>query len=189
MELGQFLHENKEDILERWTAEVLSTYSADAARIFGRQLNRFANPIGYNVRQGLLELYDAIAAGKIGDQLSNHLEELVKIRAVQAFTPSESVAFVFYFKRIVRAVSGKSQQPISADDLATLDGRVDAAALSIFDCYMDCRERLHQVRIHELESNRFIYTDLARCPSSIMKEEDAGSAKILPMSRNGETQT
>lgn len=181
MILKLFLAEHKDAILERWVTEVLATYSPDAATIFGRQKNRFANPIGYNVRQGLTELYDALAAGQISDRLSNYLEELVKIRAVQAFTPSESVAFVFYLKRIVRAVSDKAKENIDAVALAELDGRIDAAALSIFDCYMECRERLHKVRIGELESNRYIYTDFSRCPSAMMKQELEEKAKIVPM--------
>ncbi len=44
-------------------------------------------------------------------------------------------------------------------------------ALQVFDCYMGCRERLHQVRIGELESNRHLMTDRAICPSRLTRDK------------------
>ena len=47
MSLIDLLTENKADIVEKWIDHVLNCYPADTARIFKRQRDRFANPVGH----------------------------------------------------------------------------------------------------------------------------------------------
>lgn len=170
MGLETLLAEQKAYMLEHWVKLVLETYSPDAARIFGKQKDRFANPIGYNVKAGLAELFEVLA-GTEQPQLGRQMEELVKVRAVQQFAPSAAVSFIFLFKDIVRDFADKQKVELDSKALATLDRRVDQVAMQVFDLYMACRERLHKVRIQELESNRHILTDRAKCASRILREE------------------
>lgn len=170
MALKTLLAEQRHDIVDNWVKQVLATYSLDAAQIFHRQKDRFANPIGYNVKAGLTELYDSLIGDKV-TELGKQMEELVKVRAVQQFQPSDSVAFVFLIKGIVRQFAEKLKVEPEPGDLFAFDGRVDIMALQIFDCYMGCRERLHQIRIGELESNRHILTDYAICPSRLARDK------------------
>lgn len=170
MALKTFLTEQKHYIVDDWVKQVLATYSPDAAQIFHRKKDRFANPIGYNVKAGLAECYDSL----VGDgqpELGRQMEELIKVRAVQEFQPSAAMAFIFLIKGIVRHFAEKLKVEIEAADLFSFDGRVDKMALLVFDCYMGSRERLNQVRIRELESNRHILTDNAVCASRLSRKK------------------
>ena len=173
MTLHTLLEEQRAYILEHWVKLLLATYSPDAARIFGKQKDRFANPIGYNVKAGLAELFEVLAGEEL-PVLGRQMEELVKVRAVQQFTPSEAMSFVFMFKDIVREFAEKQKVEPEAEALERLDRRVDQVALQLFDLYMASRERLHKVRIQELEANRHILTDHAKCPSRLVREEKSG---------------
>jgi hypothetical protein len=170
MDLQTLLTEQKAYILEQWGKQLLATYSPDAARIFGKQKDRFANPIGYNVKAGLAELYEALTGGE-EPSLGRQVENLIKVRAVQQFLPSEAVAFVFLFKQIVREFARNLEVELDGESLQQLDNRIDRVALQVFDLYMESRERLHQVRIRELEANRHILTDLAKCPSRLARQD------------------
>jgi hypothetical protein len=169
MSLKTLLQEQRHDIIDSWVKLVLSTYSPDAAEIFHRKKDRFANPIGYNVKAGLAECYESLT-GDGEPELGKQMEELVKVRAVQQFKPSEAIAFVFLIKDVVRRFAEKLKTELDSSDLLIFDGRVDKMALLVFDGYMGCRERLHQVRIRELESNRHILTDRVVCPSRLPRD-------------------
>ena len=54
--------------------------------------------------------------------------------------------------------------------LLVLDARIDRLALMTFDYYMDCRERLHQIRVNEVLSGRSALTDGMKCASAMLKE-------------------
>ena len=75
-----------------------------------------------------------------------------KIRAVQEFSPSRAVGFVFCLKDAVRSVLGESlKDPAHASGLAELDGQIDRLALMAFDVYVQCRERFYELRVKELK--------------------------------------
>ena len=60
--------------------------------------------------------------------------------------------------------------------LSVLDSRIDKIALMAFDIYMDCRERLHQIRVNEVLSGRFALTDGTKCASAMLKQDQTESA-------------
>ena len=164
-----FLAEKKKKIVKNWTDLVLDSYGSP--EFFKTQKNRFANPMGSTISEGLQEIYAILAEEKDLGLVSKPLENIIKIRAVQDFTPSQSVSFVYLLKKIVRqelARDKKSQ--VGQESLAELDGRIDQVALMAFDFYMDCRERLSQIRINEVLSGRYTLTDGTKCASAMLKK-------------------
>ena len=103
-------------------------------------------------------------------EVSKPLEDIIKIRAVQEFAPSQAVSFVYQFKNIVRQELAKEKNvdEILAS-LAPLEARIDKVALMAFDFYMNCRERLHQIRVNEVLSGRSALTDGTKCISAMLK--------------------
>jgi hypothetical protein len=90
---------------------------------------------------------------------------------VQDFTPSQSTSFVYLLKTIVRQELAKDKKSsVSQDSLLELDTRIDQVALMAFDIYMECRERLHQIRINEVLSGRHALTDGTKCVSAMLKK-------------------
>ena len=82
------------------------------------------------------------------------LEGLVRIRAVQDFSPAEAVAFVFLLKRAAREVLedvSEQAQSVPARVLSDLEARIDSLALLAFETYTRCREEIFEIRVREAQ--------------------------------------
>jgi hypothetical protein len=80
--------------------------------------------------------------------MSASLEAIIRIRAVQDFTPSQAVAFVIQLKQIVREELGVG----SSADLQGLEDRIDEVLLLAFDIYSKCRQKLNDIRVREVKN-------------------------------------
>ena len=157
MTFGRRLQEKKDAIVRRWFDEALASYSDDSAAAFTRQKDPFANPIGHGLRVATRAIFERLVAGSEAEgfdtaKIDEHLHEAIKVRAVQQFSASEAVGFVFSLKDAVREELG----PAATDgrylsELAEFDARVDRVALAAFDVFVECRERLSELRINEVK--------------------------------------
>ena len=171
MKILPLLVEKETAIIKRWLKHVLAAFSADAARFLEKQNDRFANPLGANFSEGLTRLYRNLRSEEPGDVTAT-LEQLMKVRAVQAEdAPSESLAFIFALKDIIREECRKEWSPELDGEWPEFAARVDRLALQAFDLYMASRERLFQVRMRELQSGRSVVTDNMKCPSAMLRED------------------
>ncbi len=166
--LSEALKRNEEKILALWTERTLDTYvSSD---FFKKSQDCFANPVGANIREGLAQLFRLIIAGADSPEFAKPLDMIIRIRAVQQFTPSQAVAPLLDLKAVVRQI-------FSADKdcrnlllkLVQFEAEVDRIMLLAFDLYMECRERLYKARIRELKSGSYILTD-SGCASALIRE-------------------
>ena len=177
-----FLAEKKKKIVRNWTDLVLDSY--ESPEFFKTQKNRFANPMGSTISEGLQEIYAILAEEKELGLVSKPLENIIKIRAVQDFTPSQSVSFVYLLKKIVRQELARDKKSsVGQESLMELDNRIDQVALMAFDIYMDCRERLHQIRVNEVLSGRHTLTDGTKCGSAMLKKKQIKSADKIQDNR------
>ena len=79
------------------------------------------------------------------------LDRLIRIRAVQGFSASQAVGFVFLLKDILSSEGdAASDGPAPDDELRTLWAHVDALALHAFDIYVACREKLSEIKVNEV---------------------------------------
>lgn len=153
MELADFLEQKREAVLGRWTDHVLSTYPADSSQFLAKQKDRFRNPVGHAIREALGVIYGQIVGRMDTTGLVDALDGVIRIRSVQDFTPSEAVAFIFQLKTIVREVlADHVKKDRISSSLSEIDARIDRVALLAFDKYMECREKLHEIRIKEIKS-------------------------------------
>jgi len=75
---------------------------------------------------------------------------------VQEFAPSEALGFIFQLKDVVRKVLAKApQHPAAANELDVFDSAVDDLALFAFDLYMQCREKIYDIKAKEARSLTF----------------------------------
>jgi len=150
--LKDLLRDRADAIAERWQKGALEVYAKDAAVLFGREKDPFANPVGHALRTGTEAVLEGLASGEDVEKLAEALAEIVQMRAVQEVSPSKAIAFVFLLKEAVRAELGaKANDPVVAAALLTLDGQVDRLALATFDCYVKCRERVYELRVGEVK--------------------------------------
>jgi hypothetical protein len=70
------------------------------------------------------------------------LENIVRLRAVQAFTAAQATSFVFALREIL-------YDNIKGDRLPNWQKRIDEMALLVFDLYMKCREEIYEIKARE----------------------------------------
>ncbi len=152
MALRDRLREKGPAISKRWVGDTLDTYSKDASAAFKRQKDPFANPVGHALRVGLTAVVEALADGKEPHEVCPHLDEIIRMRAIQEFAPSEALAFVFLLKEATRAELGNAvAEPSLAAELAEFDRRIDRIGLLAFDGYVSNREKVYQLRVNEMK--------------------------------------
>jgi hypothetical protein len=153
--LEELLLAQKTAILDRWSDLILETYPVDSRKFFRTQEDRFANPVGANIREGIEGLYDGLVKGIDTETgaFSDFLDQVIRIRAVQQFSPAKAVGFLFFLKTAIRETLRqelKSKEMLQ--ELMEFESRIDGLALMAFNIYMQCRETLFDVRVNEIRS-------------------------------------
>lgn len=152
MTLREHLAKNRDAIVKRWLADVLATYPGDSAAVFERQKDPFANPVGHSLRVGTQGIFEALLEDMDAEKIRHHLDEIIRIRAVQQFSASQAVSFVFGLKQAIRAELGKEVSDAQySSELAEIDGRIDRIALAAFDIFVQCREQVYELRVNEVK--------------------------------------
>lgn len=174
MALEHFLAGNRAAILERWNHLIVETYPPNTSRFLRRERDRFINPVAYTISQEIGVLYEELLGGMDPDRISRSLENIMKIRSVQDFSPSEGVAFVLLLKKTIREKLGSEISDVSIfAEWSALESKIDAMALLAFDIYMKCREKIYEIKVNEVkgETQRILRL-LER--SSLISEKPGG---------------
>lgn len=146
----------REAVVQKWLARTFATYPDQTARLLLNSHDPFQNPVGRALREGLPVLFDELAGGFEVERIRPVLDEIVHIRAVQDFTASQAVGFIFFLKSIIREESS----PADAG-LTELDNRVDRMALMAFDLYLRCREKMLELKVNEARRRVFVMERVA----------------------------
>ncbi len=151
MSLNKILTERKDDILSSWFDSVIDTYPADTATFFKNQKDRFANPVGQTIYEGMQGIYEEIIRGGEIEKVSGFLDAIIRVRAVQDFSPSRAVSFIFFLKTVIRkAIKEIPADAHLAEELSALESQIDSLALIAFDIFMQCREKLYDIKANEM---------------------------------------
>ena len=150
MTFARLLEDHREAILAAWFDRVVATYPDTMENFLKKGSDRFKNPMGITLSEGLAAVFDAILAGADDAEIGMALDTTIRLRAVQAFKPSEAVGYVFELKTAARKALRKHlKKDAMAADLRGFEAEVDRVALIAFDTYMSCRERLMKIRATE----------------------------------------
>ena len=121
MSVQNLLSQKKPAILKRWFQLIMKTYPADTSVFLKQEKNRFTNPVGHTISQEIATLYEGLLEDASIDRLSASLENILKIRSIQNFSPGEAANFVFLLKKAVREeLTGKTINGQDIDDLLQL---------------------------------------------------------------------
>ena len=99
MKLSNLLQQKKEHILKRWFSFILGIYPPDVSNFLKLEKDRFMNPVGYTITTGMETLFDEVTHGTNSERISSALDSIIRIFAVQDFSPSQVLAFVFLLKK------------------------------------------------------------------------------------------
>jgi len=150
MQLAAHLTERKSAILGRWLAMIFESYPPETAIFLRKEKNRFDNPAGYRLSEGLAALYGALLEEMERDQVLASLDEIIRIRALQNFTPSQALAFIFLLKVVIREeLAEEILKENLAAEILDLESRIDGLALLGFDVYTKRREKIYEIKADE----------------------------------------
>ncbi|QLA17753.1 RsbRD N-terminal domain-containing protein [Desulfolutivibrio sulfoxidireducens] len=150
------LLQKKDAILDRWFDLTLATYAPETAYFWKKQKDPFANPVAHRFKSGMRGTLDALAGNDetpTAEVYEPFLDEIVRVRAVQDFTPSQALAFIYLLKKAVREALWEevAGQGLFVE-LFGLESRIDVLALISLDIYGKCREKLYQLRINQINT-------------------------------------
>lgn len=164
MKLKNLLSEKKSTILKKWFDLIVETYPSDTVKFLKDQKNPFANPVGQTILQGIEGLFENILNRVDSDPDAigaPFLDNIIRIRAVQDFKPSQALSFVFLLKKVIRKELKNNTPSITglenevAEDLIALESKIDELALLSFDIFMICREKIYDLKAKELQNRAF----------------------------------
>ncbi|HEB76235.1 MAG TPA: hypothetical protein ENJ04_07785 [Nitrospirae bacterium] len=156
MELKDLLREKRAVILKRWFDLILETYPSETSSFLKKQKNQFSNPVGHTISEGIEGLFDGLLEESGTDGISPFLDNIIRVRAIQEFTPSEAIGFIFLLKKVIReSLQREIRDHRLYDELEGLDSRIDDLVRISFDIYMQCRERLYELKADEVRRMTF----------------------------------
>ena len=150
MPLTTLLAQKKSAILGRWLTTIYESYPPETAIFLRKEKNRFDNPMGYRISEGLEGLFGALLQEMERDQVLTCLDEIIRIRALQDFSPSQALAFIFLLKNVIRQeLAEEIRKENLAAEILDLESRIDGLALLGFDVYTKRREKIYEIKADE----------------------------------------
>jgi len=153
MNLKHLLKEKRSPIVKKWCEAVLATYPEQSQKFLRNQKDGIANPIGSTISQGLESIFDELLNDPESDEISLFLDNIIRVRAIQDFSPSQAVSFMFQLKGIAREElqTEVGQEEIS-EELLSFEAEIDGLAMRCFDIYTGCREKIFEIRVNEVRN-------------------------------------
>lgn len=153
--MEQLLLNRKSTILEEWCRVVLATYPAETASFLTAEQDQFCNPIGHVLTQtGELLLEIALSNVERG-RAEDGLGDIVRIRAVQDFSPSQALSFVDAMRKAIRReILPMVVEKASLGHLLSIESRLDEALLIALDLYVACKKQIDDIRIKEAKAEK-----------------------------------
>jgi len=153
MDLSDLLAEKKSPVVEKWCDLILEVYPEEGRRFFGKQKDQFANPVGRTIFEGAESIYDELLGEANSERISLFLDNIIRVRAIQDFSPSQATGFIFGLKKIIGEELGDQlQQEGISEEWAAFNSRIDGLALMCFDIYTECRQKVFDIRVKELRN-------------------------------------
>jgi len=155
MMMEDLLKKNKPAILERWFHLILETYPANTAAMMRKDKNQFTNPVGSTLSREIEVLFKNLCEGSQDEKCQSSLDSILKIRSVQDFSPSKAVGFIFLLKRAIGEIlKNEICKESVMDEWLKFQSKIDDLALQAFDIYMNCREKICEIRINQARAEK-----------------------------------
>jgi len=151
MSLKDLLIDKRSAIVDRWRDIALQSYPEES-RAFFKKNDQFGNPVGHTLSEGLAATYDAMLEDAGDDVLSKILDGIIRIRAIQEFSPSGAVSFLFGLKEAIREELGPMWGDHSLEgERIDFEAKIDHVALLGFDIYSTCRQSIYDIRVESVK--------------------------------------
>ncbi len=175
MTLIKRLEKQQATIVKEWVECVNKTYPVQTAKFLQRVKDAFDNPIGHASSQSLEAVVKGLLEGQDAEWFMRALDSIIRVRAVQSFTSSEAVAFIFDLKKIVyRQLKHEQKSNQFWEEWLDFEAKIDELALIAFDKYMECREKIYQIKATEEKHRTFSAFERAGLVRELPQELEPG---------------
>jgi hypothetical protein len=99
MDFETFLSERKTVILARCLDLMLDVYPPETAQFLRSEKDRFLNPVWHTFTREMSIICDQITGGPDMEKAGPALENILRVMAVQGFSPSQAISFVYFLKK------------------------------------------------------------------------------------------
>jgi len=155
MALNDLLSRNEGAILKRWFDLILEAYPADTATLMRKDKDQFTNPVGSTLSREIEVLFKKLCKGSQNERCQASLDSILKIRSIQDFSPSQAVGFVFLLKKAIgETLKNEICKESVMDEWLKFQSSIDDLALQAFDAYMECREKICEIRINQARAEK-----------------------------------
>jgi hypothetical protein len=132
---------------------VIDTYPNEAGKFLFENKNQFSNPIGFTVSSRLPEILNELISPTDPQKMFDAIEDIIKIRTVQDFTPSEAVGFLYLLKKIIRKEYHRDEkEPLLFREMLEFESRIDQAVSLAFDIYVGLKEKIYEIKAGEVKA-------------------------------------
>ncbi len=161
MELSKLLEKKRPAILKKWLGEIFDTYPADTSRFLAGEQDRFANPVGHTIAANAEHLLNGLIRKDDDASLSTCLERIIRIRAVQDFTPSRAVSFMDSLKpSIISKLKTELNKYSLWDEWAEFETRIDSLSQCAYELHAEMKKRIDIIRTREIDKGEKFLTRL-----------------------------
>lgn len=155
-DLVNLIDQKKASIVKKWFDLTAQTYAPDTADFLKNKSDPFANPVGGSTLNGLKFLLDELIHDMDPQTINSHLDPIIRIRAVQNFTPAQATAFILSLKQVLRETLAKELRDRHfVSELLEFESKIDQLLLLAFDIFIQCREKIYQIKANETRNRTF----------------------------------
>jgi RsbT co-antagonist protein rsbRD N-terminal domain len=156
MRLNTLLAQRRTAIVKKWFSATVETYPSDTAKFLKSQKDPFANPVGRTIHQGLAALFDELLKETDHEVMRSLLDPIIRIRAIQNFSPSQATSFIFFLKNVIRDhIKQEEFQANLFSELLLFESKIDELGLIAFNIYINCREKIYELKANEMKKRTF----------------------------------
>ena len=154
--IREILNNKKSLIVRSWTELIFNSYPAEAANFLVTKKNQFSNPIGYTVTTNAEKIFDELITDCDFEKIKLLLDDIIKMRAVQSFSPSQAVNFLLDLKKAIRdECQNELLNKNVSDELSNFELLIDKMLIIGFELYMEAREKVFEIRVNEIKSRSY----------------------------------
>jgi len=153
MNFCHLLERHRKAILQEWVDSILKTYPTETYDFITKRENFFMQTVGQIFSDSCEKIFDGLLRRENPEDLRKYIDDIIRIRAVQEFKPSQAAGFFFNLKKIIRErLSREISKNNLYDELFEFEMSVDGACNVAFDIFMECREKIYELKANELRN-------------------------------------
>jgi hypothetical protein len=156
MSLNNLLAQRKTAIIKNWFTLAVETYPPDTASFLKKQKDPFANPVGRTISIGLEALFNELLKEMDYEIITSFLDPIIRIRAIQNFSPAQAVSFIFLLKKAIRTnMKKETLEEQHFNELLLFESKIDQLAMIAFNLYMECKEKIYDLKANEMRNSTY----------------------------------